>query len=146
MAEQLSKEQIEAQRVSRRYDTDPPDPLFETLCDMALAALPSAQEPVAWLVWTPHCEFEYKVFANRDEADGFAAANEHDDPEELFTAPPPPEAMLKELREVLTDALTRMDRARYILTNGKPTPECNWGVLDASDIRARIDALLSAKT
>jgi hypothetical protein len=35
-------------------------------------------------------------------------------------------------------ALERMDRARNILTDGKPTRECNWGMLDTSDLRALI--------
>ena len=38
-------------------------------------------------------------------------------------------------REALTLALERMDRARNILTNGSPTPACNWGMLDTSDLR-----------
>lgn len=31
-------------------------------------------------------------------------------------------------------ALVRMDRARRLLTNGNPSPECNWGMLDTSDL------------
>lgn len=41
-------------------------------------------------------------------------------------------------QEALKAALDRMDRARNLLTNGKPTPECNWGMLDTSDIRAAL--------
>lgn len=123
MAEQLSKEQIEAQRASRRYDTDPPDPLFEALCDMALASLHSAQEPVAWEIsWPSH----------RRAATVILKSDPSDDPQwtrpnlitPLYTAPPPPEAMLKELEEF---------RRVY------PTLEDN-------ELRQAIDALLSAKT
>jgi hypothetical protein len=38
-------------------------------------------------------------------------------------------------REVLEQALERMDRARDILTNGNPRPECNWGLLDTAELR-----------
>lgn len=31
-------------------------------------------------------------------------------------------------------ALVRMDRARRLLTDGNPSPECNWGMLDTSDL------------
>ncbi len=37
---------------------------------------------------------------------------------------------------LLLKALARMDRARSVLTNGNPTPTCNWGMLDTSDLRA----------
>lgn len=42
------------------------------------------------------------------------------------------------LRAALDDALARMDRARNLLTGGRPTPTCNWGMLDTSDIRGRL--------
>jgi hypothetical protein len=38
------------------------------------------------------------------------------------------------LRNKFTNAVTRMDRARHILTDGKPTPGNNWGMLDTSDL------------
>ncbi|OZI59905.1 hypothetical protein [Bordetella genomosp. 11] len=41
-------------------------------------------------------------------------------------------------KTVLMEALERMDRARAILTNGNPTPNCNWGMLDTSDLRQRV--------
>jgi hypothetical protein len=51
----------------------------------------------------------------------------------------PPAAMdAAKVREILAGALERMDRARRILTNDKPTWDCNWGVLDTSDIRAAL--------
>ena len=37
---------------------------------------------------------------------------------------------------LLAACLERMDRARRILADGNPRPECNWGMLDTSDIRA----------
>lgn len=37
----------------------------------------------------------------------------------------------------LEKALARMDRARDILTDGYPRPDCNWGILDTSDLRAK---------
>ena len=37
--------------------------------------------------------------------------------------------------EALKNAIDRMDRARSILTNDNPQPECNWGVLDTSDLK-----------
>jgi hypothetical protein len=42
------------------------------------------------------------------------------------------------LRALLNDALDRMDRARHVLTNGNPRPECNWGVLDTSAARTQL--------
>lgn len=45
-----------------------------------------------------------------------------------------------DLPELLTQAIERMDRARDILTKGNPTPECNWGMLDTSDLRKAIAA------
>jgi hypothetical protein len=37
---------------------------------------------------------------------------------------------------LLARAIERMDRARNILTDGNPRPECNWGMLDTSDLKA----------
>ena len=45
-----------------------------------------------------------------------------------------------ELLELLNGALIRMDRARAILTNNRPSPHNNWGMLDTSDIRTAIAA------
>lgn len=44
------------------------------------------------------------------------------------------ETRIKELEAKLGTAIDRMDRARSILTDGKPTPRCNWGLLDTSDL------------
>ncbi len=41
--------------------------------------------------------------------------------------------------------MERMDRARSILTNGKPTPECNWGVLDTFNDREKIRETKNSK-
>ena len=38
-------------------------------------------------------------------------------------------------REALAEAIKRMDRARNILTDGKPTPMCNWGMLATEDLK-----------
>lgn len=45
---------------------------------------------------------------------------------------------VERLRAALDDAWKRMDRARGLLTNGRPTPECNWGMLDTSLDRAAL--------
>lgn len=42
--------------------------------------------------------------------------------------------------QIILLALERMDRARNILTSGNPTPTCNWGMLDTSDLRALLSA------
>jgi hypothetical protein len=42
---------------------------------------------------------------------------------------------IEKLRAALTAACDRMDRARGILTNDNPRPDCNWGMLDARDLR-----------
>ena len=47
-------------------------------------------------------------------------------------------------REALKQAIARMDRARRILTDGNPTPNCNWGMLDAADLREALAAANSA--
>jgi hypothetical protein len=43
------------------------------------------------------------------------------------------------LQEVAEAACVRMDRARTILTHGNPRPDCNWGMLDTTDIRNKLD-------
>lgn len=40
------------------------------------------------------------------------------------------------------EAITRMDKARDVLTDGYPRPDCNWGMLDASDLRRRLEEVL----
>lgn len=47
-------------------------------------------------------------------------------------------AVLAKVEPLLIDALTRMDRARAILTENNPRPDCNWGMLDTSDIRVAL--------
>ena len=47
---------------------------------------------------------------------------------------------VKVLEDALKDALVRMDRARGILTDGKPRPECNWGMLATEAARAALEA------
>lgn len=47
---------------------------------------------------------------------------------------------LFDLYRCFIDALDRMDRARNILTDGNPRPDCNWGMLDTSDLRAALSA------
>ncbi len=47
-------------------------------------------------------------------------------------------ARVAELEAALNNALERMDRARAILTDDNPRPACNWGMLDTSDIRAKV--------
>lgn len=45
-------------------------------------------------------------------------------------------AELERTQRLLERAIERMDRARMILTDGNPRPECNWGMLDTSDLRS----------
>ena len=59
-----------------------------------------------------------------------------------WTAAAPSEEQGAEAVELLHRAMERMDRARNVLTGGKPTPICNWGMLDTSDLRR---ALLARK-
>ena len=42
------------------------------------------------------------------------------------------------LEAQLASAVNRMDLARDLLTDGNPRPACNWGLLDTSDIRAKL--------
>jgi len=44
------------------------------------------------------------------------------------------EEKIAALREALIDAEKRMTRARRILTDNNPRPECNWGMLDTSSV------------
>lgn len=44
--------------------------------------------------------------------------------------------VLERTQQLLATAMERMDRARNILTNGNPRPECNWGMLDTTDLRS----------
>jgi hypothetical protein len=39
------------------------------------------------------------------------------------------------LREAILDAVTRMQRARDILTDYNPRPECNWDMLDTESLK-----------
>lgn len=52
---------------------------------------------------------------------------------------------VKVLEDALKDALVRMDRARGILTDGKPRQECNWGMLATEAARAALGAKLTPK-
>ena len=56
--------------------------------------------------------------------------------EPLYAHPPTPSALL----EAAEKAADCMDRARNVLTQGSPRPECNWGMLDTADFRAAIEA------
>ena len=47
-------------------------------------------------------------------------------------------ASISQPEAVMHEALARMDRARSILTGGNPRPDCNWGMLDTSDLRAAL--------
>ena len=49
-----------------------------------------------------------------------------------------PAAQVADKQSLLMKALERMDRARDILTDRKPTPNCHWGMLDTSDLRAAL--------
>jgi hypothetical protein len=49
------------------------------------------------------------------------------------------DASHQRLKEALEDAKARMDRARDILTDGKPRPECNWGMLDTNNLIAALE-------
>lgn len=42
-----------------------------------------------------------------------------------------------EQRRLLEMAIERMNRARGILTGNNPRPECNWGMLDTSDLKGK---------
>ena len=48
------------------------------------------------------------------------------------------EAEAERLRGALGDACDRMERARFILTDGGPTPACNWAMLDTDTLRAAL--------
>lgn len=44
------------------------------------------------------------------------------------------------LREAAQAAMERMERARNVLTDGNPRPECNWAMLDTTELRAALSA------
>lgn len=48
--------------------------------------------------------------------------------------------------EALRDAIERMDRARMILTDGQPRPDCNWGMLNTADLVGWISTPPAAPT
>lgn len=52
----------------------------------------------------------------------------------LFITPPAAPCDCSELVEALKDAVTRMDRARGILTNEMPSANCNWGMLETDTL------------
>ena len=49
-------------------------------------------------------------------------------------------AQVKVLEDALRNALDCMDRARSILTDGKPRPECNWAMLATEYARGALEA------
>ena len=104
----------------------------QTIIDDAKAdAGKQEQEPVAWM--NGNLEYDDLV-TNADKNNMFHANYAFYQKHltiPLFTAPPQPQTVA----DALEMALNRMDRARNILTNGKPSRECNWGMLDTSDIR-----------
>jgi hypothetical protein len=51
-----------------------------------------------------------------------------------------PASEAQSMRQVLVSALDRMDRARGILTDNNPRPECNWGMLDTYAERKALDS------
>jgi hypothetical protein len=53
--------------------------------------------------------------------------------------------LLRELLIGKNGALIRMDRARAILTNDNPTPNCNWGMLDTADLSIELTATQEQK-
>lgn len=54
--------------------------------------------------------------------------------------------VLERTQQLLAIAMERMDRARNILTNGNPRPECNWGMLDTTDLRSNAEVRGAAPT
>jgi hypothetical protein len=54
-------------------------------------------------------------------------------------------AAVEPLTEALRDLADRADRARSILTDGKPTPSCNWGMLDTTVARAALSHAAPAR-
>ena len=72
---------------------------------------------------------------NGPRHDGMAVAR-------AYLAQQPELARLRErcgtLAASLTEACEHMDRARGILTNNNPRPDCNWGMLDSGDLRAAL--------
>ena len=55
------------------------------------------------------------------------------------------ESAVEEEREILDACLELMDRARNILTNNKPTPDNNWGMLDTKFLRKDLKAIRNKK-
>jgi len=50
-------------------------------------------------------------------------------------------AVLRSTQRLLETALERMDRARYILTDGNPRPEDDWTLLNTADLKFNYRAL-----
>ena len=44
-------------------------------------------------------------------------------------------AQIKRLQSSLETAWSQMDRARMVLTNNNPRPDCFWGMLNTADLR-----------
>lgn len=108
--------------------TDLASRYYVSLCDLIAneydAALTSpAPEPVRWM-WNAGGEF-------------FRTTRPTSVPHQwtpLYTHPPE----VREALRLLKNAMERMDRARNVLTDGKPRQDCNWGMLDTSDLRAAL--------
>jgi len=64
----------------------------------------------------------------------------------LSTPPTAKEVKTARVVDALRGAIERMDRARSILTGGKPSPECNWGMLDTSDLVGALSTPPAAPT
>lgn len=153
MAE-LTREQIEQLRAFMHADSFTKESA-DALCDMALAALPSAQESVAAICHTtgpkmPIASLEWWDHLAPEDHERYRV-------EPLFTASPPPEAMLKELREAaqaVLDTRNAEARAESALETAGTNYSANhlemaaWeeAMLVASTAERNLAALLSAKT
>jgi hypothetical protein len=95
---------------------------YKRLIELQAARNQSNNVPVAEVRYTSHPAKDHIIVWIGEEKPALGT--------QLYTSP--------QQSNALEMALERMDRARNILTDGKPTRECNWGMLDTSDLRALI--------
>lgn len=137
MSERLSREQIEDLRPcgDKCEDWSPDFRWAEkqnVLCDMALASLSEAEPGGKSIPFEEPTERMFDIFYAYG-LNEHAACRLWNSLRECvrFPASPPP---APEAVRLLREAREKMQRARDILTDGNPTRDCNWGLLDVSEI------------
>lgn len=122
-----------------RDDWDSRDDFAESL----YAAPTAVQQPVAWRISIGDSP-DWSFTTDESQADFYGQQSGLKYVKEpLFLCAPGShektrdwQVMYEEAQGKLNNAIERMDRARHILTDGNPRPDCMWAMLDTADLNA----------